>query len=246
MEWILVTNDDGAPVRAVVPHVERSWVGKAITRFEPIDVEVLERKGVELHVTTGYPADCVQLGVHTLFDEPPRLVVSGINVGFNHGLAYLQSSGTVGAALEAAISGIDAVAFSTASTTRPWKEWRPWALSQDSTPMWIRVAGVAADMVEAVLNEPPSRLVLSVNVPDDAEADTPRRITSIAQVGYDQLFHSADDGSYRHEYGGDLRRFASLDGTDVQAAAEGVVSITPVVVGHTAHLPDSLRTALIG
>jgi len=261
MDWILVTNDDGpdtpalpplvraieqlAPVRTVVPHIERSWVAKAITRFRPLDVEVVERDGVEIHTATGYPADCVQLGIHTLFAQAPRLVVSGINIGFNHGLAYLQSSGTVGAALEAAITGIDAVAFSTASTTRPWKEWRPWALSPDSVPMWNRVAALAGGMTKAVLDETPSRLVLSVNVPDDADADTPRRITSIADVGYDQLFRGTDDGRYQHDYGGGLRNFASLDGTDIQAAVDGVISITSVGPSHTAELPESLHHALV-
>ncbi len=262
MEWILVTNDDGAdtpalpplvraierlaPVRTVVPHVERSWVGKAITRFQPIELEIIERDGIQIHATTGYPADCVQLGINTLFDEPPRLVVSGINIGFNHGSAYLQSSGTIGAALEAAIGGIDAVAFSTASTTRPWKEWRPWALSSKSMPMWTRLADLAADITAALLRTPPGRLVLSVNMPDDADAETPRRITSIADVGYDQLFRRSEDGSYRHDYGGRLRNFASLDGTDIQAATDGLISITPVAAAHTTRIPEPLRAALVG
>jgi 5'/3'-nucleotidase SurE len=262
MDWILVTNDDGpdtpalpplvraierlAPVRTVVPHIERSWVGKAITRFDPIDVENAERDGIEIHIATGYPADCVQLGINTLFDTPPRLVVSGINIGFNHGSAYLQSSGTVGAALEAAISGIDAVAFSTASTTRHWNEWRPWALSPESIPMWERISAVAADLTRTILQASPSRLVLSINLPDDADAQTPRRLTSIADVGYDQLFHRTSQGDYRHDYRGGLRNFASLDGTDIQATSDGLISITPVAAAHTAALPDDLKHALIG
>src|SRR4030042_4204964 len=154
MDWILVTNDDGvdapalpalaraiatlAPVRVVVPDRERSWVGKAITRFDPVTVEVVEREGIQMHAASGYPADCAQLGIHTLFSDPPVLVVSGVNVGYNHGSAYLQSSGTIGAALEAFNSGIDALAFSTQSIDRPWREWRPWAMGPDSTPMWER------------------------------------------------------------------------------------------------------------
>ncbi|MFP3914318.1 MAG: 5'/3'-nucleotidase SurE, partial [Actinomycetota bacterium] len=98
---ILVTNDDGidAPglvplaralqklgeVRVVVPDRERSWVGKAITRFDPVWMERRERSGVEIMAVTGYPADAVQLGIHALEGATPDLVVSGINLGYNHG-----------------------------------------------------------------------------------------------------------------------------------------------------------------
>ncbi|MCJ7726202.1 MAG: 5'/3'-nucleotidase SurE, partial [Acidimicrobiia bacterium] len=117
MTWILVTNDDGvdakalvplaralgdlATVRVVAPDGERSWIGKAITRHQPLHVESIERGGLEMLSCSGTPADCVQLGIHTLFDEPPALVVSGINLGYNHGTGSLHTSGTVGAVLEA-------------------------------------------------------------------------------------------------------------------------------------------------
>jgi 5'-nucleotidase len=260
MAWILVTNDDGvdapglpslaraiaelAPVRVVAPDRERSWVGKAITRFEPVTVQVVERDGVEMHATSGYPADCAQLGIHTLFEEPPRLVVSGINVGFNHGSAYLQSSGTIGAALEASISGIDAVAFSTQSLQRPWGEWRPWAMSPESTEMWERLSAVAAVLTAPVLAAAPQGVLISVNLPDTAGPSTPRRLTSVASVGYDRLFRRAGDGVFVHDYRGFLNQFSSLAGTDVQAAAEGLVSITALHPAHSVDLPEVLRRAL--
>jgi 5'/3'-nucleotidase SurE len=260
MDWILVTNDDGvdalslpplaralarlAPVRVVAPDQERSWVSKAITRFEPVRVEVVQRDGVEMHAVSGYPADCAQLGIHTLFDEPPRLVVSGINIGFNHGSAYLQSSGTIGAALEASISSIDALAFSTQSITRPWRDWRPWAMSPASAPMWERAAEVAAAIAGPVLAAAPQRVLISVNFPDTADSSTPRRFTTVASVGYDRLFSPAGDGTFVHDYRGYLNHFASLAGTDVQAAAEGLVSITSLSPAHSVDLPEALRRAL--
>ena len=260
MDWILVTNDDGvdapglpalaramaalAPVRVVAPDRERSWVGKAITRFEPVTVEVVERDGVEIHAVSGYPADCAQLGIHTLFGKPPRLLVSGVNIGFNHGSAYLQSSGTVGAALEASISGIDALAFSTQSLQRPWSEWRPWAMSPASIPMWERVAAVAADITSPALATAPQGLLISVNLPDTADPSTPRRLTTVASVGYDRLFRRAAEGTFVHDYRGFLNHFASLAGTDVQAAAEGFVSITALQPAHSVDLPEGLRRAL--
>lgn len=258
--WILVTNDDGvdapglpalaravarlAPVRVVAPDRERSWVGKAITRFEPVTVRVVERGGVEMHAASGYPADCAQLGIHALFEEPPRLVVSGINVGFNHGSAYLQSSGTVGAALEAMIGGVDAVAFSTQSIDRPWREWRPWAMSPDSLPMWERLAAAAAAITAPVLAAAPQVVLISVNMPDRADPSTPRRLTTVASVGYDRLFRRAGEGVFVHDYRGHLNHFSSLTGTDVQAAEQGLVSITSLRPAHGVDLPEELRRAL--
>jgi 5'-nucleotidase len=260
VNWILITNDDGidapslpplaraiaalGPVRVVAPDGERSWVGKAITRFEPVRVEVVEREGIEIHAVSGYPADCVQLGLHGLFDEPPRLVVSGINAGYNHGAAYIQSSGTVGAVLEAAIGGVDGVAFSTQSRTRGWREWRPWSLGPESAPMWERLAGLAAAISAPVFADAPQGVVLNVNLPDDADDSTPRRLTRVADVGYDRLFSRVADGEYRHDYRGFLSHFAPPEGTDVQASAEGCVALTPLRGVSTAEMPAPLRRAL--
>jgi 5'-nucleotidase len=260
VDWILVTNDDGvdapalpelaraiatlAPVRVVAPDRERSWVGKAITRYEPVRVEVVERHGVEMHAVSGYPADCAQLGIHALFDEPPRLVVSGINAGFNHGSAYIQSSGTVGAALEASISGVDALALSAQSLSHPWTEWRLWSLRPESTPMWERLAGIAAYIAAPIFAAAPQGVVINVNMPDDADLSTPRRLTAVADVGYDRLFRKASEGVFVHDYRGYLNHFSSLAGTDVQASTEGVVAMTALRATHTAEMPEVLRLAL--
>jgi 5'-nucleotidase len=261
MSWILLTNDDGidapglpalaraleaiAPVRVVVPDRERSWVGKAISRFDPVRVRVTERDGVTIHAATGYPADCAQLGVHALFEDPPGLVVSGINIGYNHGSAYLQSSGTVGAAIEASIAGVDAIAFSTGSA-RPWAQWRPWVHSPEALAMWERLASLAARLTAPVWRSRPTGVVLTVNMPDTADRATERRITSIAHVGYERLFSASGPGEYVHDFGGGTYHRRSLEGTDVQAAADGAVSITSIGLIDTESLPEGLREALIG
>ncbi len=256
--WILLTNDDGvdarglpalaralseiAPVRVVVPDTERSWIGKAITRFDPVTVTAVERDGVAIHACSGYPADCTQLGINTLFDTPPRLVVSGINCGYNHGSAYLQSSGTVGAILEASIAGVPGIAFS-AGSSRPWEEWRPWADTDDSLGMWERLGGVAARMSSIVFQLAPPGACLSVNLPDTSDDSTERRATRVADVGYDRLFKAAGEGVYVHAYGGGLDLRASLARTDVEAAADGVISIASVGGASSAPFPRALREA---
>lgn len=261
MSRLLITNDDGidAPallplakalkrlgrVNVVVPDRERSWISKAITRHEPIRVERLSRDGVELHSISGYPADCVQLGVHNLTSEPPTAVVSGINVGSNSGSAFLSGSGTVGAAVEAANTGVPALAFS-ARSVGAWEDWAPWAWTPDSVPMWERLAVIAAEVVETVLNHgfPGGVDVLSVNMPGDADVDTPRAVTRVAVTKYGRLFKPATDAVMTHAFDGVLEVLGDADGTDVDVVASGHVSITPIRVAVTAPIGDALRSAL--
>lgn len=242
---ILLSNDDGvdAPglvplaralaglgsLTVVVPDRERSWVSKAITRFDPVRVERRLVDGVEVLTCSGYPADCVQLGIHLLSPQRPDIVVSGVNIGYNHGTAYLQSSGTVGAALEAGIAAIPAVAISTGSEQVEWKKWKEWSLTAAASEMWERVARVAAALVgdAAPLLGPGD--VLNVGIPDTADTDTPRRITRLARVGYDRLFAEQSPGVYVHQYGGLVSTIDGANGeTDVRAAADTVISISPI------------------
>jgi 5'-nucleotidase len=249
MPRILLTNDDGmdapgllpfarslsdiAEVRIVVPDRERSWVGKAITRYETVTVESVDRDGVTVYACSGYPADCVQLGIHTLFPDEPDLVVSGINVGYNHGAAYLQSSGTAGAALEAGVALVPAIAFSAGSMVMPWNEWKHDAVAPSATPMWQRLAAVATAIAEQALTAAGPGDILNIGLPDTASEGTERRITTVASVRYRGLFAGDGNGSFTHAYGGLDLDGASLEGTDIGAAHDEVISITPITgAGH--------------
>lgn len=130
---IVLTNDDShrspllevayryfsrlGETRLVVPRYEQSWKAKSMTRFEPVRVEEVELFGGRAFAVEGTPADCVNLAIHSLFTDPPDLVVSGINAGFNIGLGYVLSSGTVGGCLESNIAGIPALGLSQAFDT---------------------------------------------------------------------------------------------------------------------------------
>ncbi len=261
MSFLLVTNDDGvdspslipfmdalsslAPVRAVVPAQERSWIGKAITRFDEIEVESIERDGFEIHVADGFPADCVQLGVHSLFDERPQMVVSGINLGLNHGLAFLLSSGTVGAAVEGWITGIPSVAFSTGDLNNHGA-WSPYAWSASREELWDRAAAVSADVLASIVEAgfPSDADVLSVNFPHVADTATHRVVTELAVSGYDNIFSAAKPGLYVHDFTGGLRIRGGVEGTDYQALERGHVSITPIRLAHSAVVDDTFRTAV--
>ncbi|MEN8234946.1 MAG: 5'/3'-nucleotidase SurE [Actinomycetota bacterium] len=261
MSWILLTNDDGidspalAPfavalsrlgtVRVVVPDRERSWVAKAITRFDPIRVEQVELDGGVAWTCTGFPADAVQIGIHGLFDEPPSLVVSGINVGYNHGAAFLMSSGTVGAAVEAWVSGIPSIAISTGASGE-WAPWKRRVHEPEARSEWEHLTDVAADLIDEVLESGIGNHadVVTINLPYETTGDTPRCVTSVARVGYDRLFSRQGDGIYTHDFGGGFVEFDATEGTDMAAAADGCVSITPLRMPTAAAIPDAVRSRL--
>ncbi|SLM28196.1 5'-nucleotidase surE [Desulfamplus magnetovallimortis] len=128
---ILLTNDDGylAPgiralyeqfryshkVTLVAPDRERSAVGHGITLHEPLRMKNMAKKITamesEEYSVTGTPADCVKLALFELYETPPDLVISGVNAGSNTGV-NINYSGTAGAAREAAINGVPAIAVS--------------------------------------------------------------------------------------------------------------------------------------
>ena len=125
---ILITNDDGidAPglktleaiardvagpdgdVWTVAPAFEQSGVGHCINYTKPTLVTQL---GPRRFAAEGSPADCVLAGVHDVMPERPDLVLSGVNRGNNSAENTLYS-GTIGAAMEAALQGLPALALS--------------------------------------------------------------------------------------------------------------------------------------
>ncbi|CZR60984.1 related to pig tubulin-tyrosine ligase [Phialocephala subalpina] len=154
---ILVVNDDGPPsnqsspyvhslvqnlqaaghtVSVVLPHTQRSWIGKAHiigqtvkpTYFRPGTIHKDDGtthsrpsdQGEEWVLVDGTPASCVQIGLYHYFHNkgPIDLVVSGPNYGRNSTAVFSLSSGTLGGALEAAVCKRKAIALSYAFFSR--------------------------------------------------------------------------------------------------------------------------------
>lgn len=132
---ILLTNDDGFDadgittlrqalidaghdVTVVAPAVNQSGKGGSINTavfdFDPSEgLMTLTHHGDGVYSLTGTPADCVKAGLDVvLADDPPDLVVSGLNEGQNLGKPGTNTSGTEGAALRALFSGVPAIAGS--------------------------------------------------------------------------------------------------------------------------------------
>ena len=126
MPNILITNDDGihAPglralaaalaevgtVTIVAPSRDHSAAAQSLTLRQPIYCDRIAEREYSIE---GTPADAMILALHTLLDDKPDLVVSGINRGGNLG-ENIFYSGTVGAAMEGAINRVPAVAISVA------------------------------------------------------------------------------------------------------------------------------------
>lgn len=126
---ILLSNDDGVhasgilaskeaveefgEVFVVAPSTQQSGIGHALTLYEPIRMdEVKLRDGSTAYSISGTPTDSVTMAIFEIMGEWPDLVISGINTGQNTGKGELSTSGTLGAAMEAASLGIPTIAIS--------------------------------------------------------------------------------------------------------------------------------------
>ena len=241
MTSIIVTNDDGydAPgivklaeamqalgeVRVSAPAVNQSASGHKITLHQDIAYSRCQvGPGIPALAVGGSPADCIMLALLGLVDERPDIVVSGINRGENMA-QDLTYSGTVAAALEAAISGIPAVAFSLARA------------DADRPCDYEVAAQVALPIVRMVLAQGlPPLTILNVNVPPVERLADLRgiRLTRQGVRVYRDYLVEVDEGLVR--IGGEPPA-ANTDelGTDVWAVHRDYVSVTPVHLDMTAH-----------
>ena len=126
---ILLSNDDGIQARGILrlcevlveaghrvsvcaPDRERSAASHSATLRAPMHpVPVQLPPSERAWQVDGTPADCARLGLYLLREDPPDLVIAGINRGMNMGGACIYS-GTVAAAMEAAMNGTQALAVS--------------------------------------------------------------------------------------------------------------------------------------
>lgn len=126
--YILVSNDDSinakgihalidflAPIAQIVvvaPDAPRSGQSSAITVGTTLHVmRHPDYNGAKMFAVNGTPVDCVKLGLHSIVERRPDLVVAGINHGPNSGNCVIYS-GTMGAVIEGATVGIPSVGFS--------------------------------------------------------------------------------------------------------------------------------------
>jgi 5'-nucleotidase len=228
---ILVTNDDGvrAPgilalaqalqtigqVTVAAPSENQSGKGHSIITSDPIFVDqVTLAGGLPAFSIVATPATCVKVGVRNLIAGRPDLVVSGINRGYNLGMVTYVS-GTVGAAREAALMGIPAIASSLAV----------------EEPDYAPAAEVVRQVAEAVRTRGlDAGVLLNVNVPRGAAGSFKGiRVTRQSAQSGEERFEEQRSPAGRQMFWSIWKEpTGDVEGTDVWATEHGYVAVTPL------------------
>ncbi|MBL0335603.1 MAG: 5'/3'-nucleotidase SurE [Chitinophagaceae bacterium] len=231
---ILITNDDGvtAPgiknlveavkhlgkIVVVAPDKPQSGMGHAITIGQPLRLHKLsEEDNVEIWSCTGTPVDCVKLAVDKVLHRKPDICLSGINHGANHSINVIYS-GTMSAAVEAAIESIPSVGFSLLD----------FSIDADFTGARKFVRIIVEKMLASKLDK---HTVLNVNIPaGPVELLKGYKICKQAYAKYVEDFIERKDPHGRHYYWltGEFVNFDKARDTDVWALAHNYVSVVPV------------------
>ena len=231
---ILVTNDDGitAPgiqnlveavkdlgkVVVVAPDKAQSGMGHAITIGVPLRLHKVNFFGdIEAWPCTGTPVDCVKLAVDKILHSKPDICISGINHGANHSINVIYS-GTMSAAVEAAIESIPSIGFSLLD----------YSLEADFTAARIYARKIVQQLLEAT---PDKHTVLNVNIPIAKPEDIKGiKICRQAYAKYEEDFIERIDPHGRKYYWltGEFVNFDNGTDTDVWALANNYVSVVPV------------------
>lgn len=236
---IIVVNDDGylspgidllakafMPYGEVVmfaPSVEQSAKSQAITVFTPLVMEEVFDRVYKCFKVNGTPADCVRLATG-LYDDV-KLVVSGINNGFNIGIDTLYS-GTVGAALDANLHGISSMAFSA-----------PRGLVLEFEKY---LASTIAKCFELANKFNGNMYCLNINFPKDSQNVKGYKITKVGYFVDDITMVEYGEGFRPAKY--NLDYDTSDLSIDYAAQQAGYISISPLTCDKTNHKQYQLLT----
>ena len=231
---ILLTNDDGvrAPgilavaqalkgmgeITIAAPAENQSGKGHSITTSDPIFVDTIKLAGdlpaFSLQTT---PASCVKVAVEALMAQKPDIVISGINRGYNLGMVTYVS-GTVGAAREASLKGIPAIAAS---------------LSIEQTDYAPAAEIVRQVLVMARKTPLEPGTFLNVNIPPGtAAAIKGIQLTRQSRLtGIERFEEQKSPGGRRLFWSVWNEPTGDAEGTDVWAVEHGFAAVTPLRAG---------------
>ncbi len=243
---IMITNDDGihspglraaaqaamnlGQVIVAAPSKQQTGSGRSMkgykeSSFTPVDYEINGEKIPAFHCDCS-PALAVHHGLNVLCThEKPDLIISGINYGENMGI-NITVSGTVGAALEGASKGIPALAVSLQTEVDTYHEY--------TDQNWTGASHFLAFFARLLLsgNLPPDVDALKIDVPDNATALTPWRLTRLSRQVY---YKTHIEHPSRESKIGDTKLSINKDQasfekeSDIYAlTVERVVSVTPL------------------
>ncbi|TAF99560.1 MAG: 5'/3'-nucleotidase SurE [Cytophagia bacterium] len=240
---ILISNDDGITARGinhlvmamkeigevvvVAPNKPQSGMGHAITIGQPIrlDKSTIFGDDVLAYECSGTPADCIKLAKHhVLKDRKPDLVVSGINHGSNSSISVIYS-GTMSAAIEAAIEELPAIGFSLCD----------YGSQADFSHTQEYVQKIALQVLAKGL---PKGVALNVNIPKKSDEKIKGiKIARQALGHWGEEFDERTDPHHR-KYFWLTGYFVNKDNgedTDEWALKHNYVSVVPCIFDLTAH-----------
>lgn len=232
---ILITNDDSiyskgirslveavsnlGQVVVVAPSLPQSGMGHAVTLTEPLRLERLHMFDNVLASFTcsGTPADAVKIARDIILDRKPDICLSGINHGSNSSINILYS-GTMSAAVEAAIESIPAIGFS---------------LCEHISEADFDLAKIVAHKLtsEMLSNPMPNTALLNVNIPNIKEAELKGyKVCHQARAKWEEEFEERIDPRGGHYYWltGKFINYDTSHESDEWAINNGYVSIVPV------------------
>ncbi|MDX2191373.1 MAG: 5'/3'-nucleotidase SurE [Bacteroidota bacterium] len=240
---ILVTNDDGITAKGihtlvalmdqigkvivVAPDSPQSGMGHAITVKDPLRLEKSEEfgEGIEAYTCSGTPADCVKLAKHmVLKDRGPDIVVSGINHGSNSSISVIYS-GTMSAAIEAAIEGIPSIGFSLCD----------YGHNADFSHVGEFVKMIVKEALEQGI---PKYVALNVNFPEKkSEPIKGIKVCRQSNAKWQEEFEERKDPSNKSYYWmtGEFINMDKGEDTDEWAIANNFISVVPCQFDLTAH-----------
>ena len=230
---ILLCNDDGFnaeglrvlrkellsldDVMIVAPETEQSAMGHAITLTQPLKIRKVREDGEFIgYAVNGTPADCVKLAITVLLEEPPKLVVSGINLGGNLGICALYS-GTVSAATEAMIMGVPSIAVS---------------LDTYENPNFKPAAKFTRKFIPQLLEKGlPEGVVLNIKVPAVSESEFAG--VAFSRQGRSRVIEEIDCRQDPHGWtyellAGEVLFEETEEGADCVMIAKKYISVAPI------------------
>lgn len=233
---ILITNDDGIhahglavceqiaqalsdDVWVVAPETDQSGVSHSLSLNDPLRLrQVAERR----FAVKGTPTDCVIMGVRHILEEPPQLILSGVNRGQNvaEDVSY---SGTVAGAIEGTVLGIPSVALSQA-----------YGAGTRQAPFWATAVKFGPQIIRRLIAIGfPRDVLVNINFPD-CPPDAVQGIAVTAQGKRDQELlrieprHDGRGNPYYWIAFARRERPAPRDGTDLSALAGSRIAVTPL------------------
>lgn len=244
----LISNDDGinatgilaaknaveelCDVVVVAPEIQQSGIGHALTLYDPLRINPTTlRDGSKGYAVTGTPTDAVTLGLFEILDEKPDIMISGINTGYNIGKSELTTSGTLGAAFEAASFGIPTIAVSQTVTRSDIK------FENGSVDIDFSFAGkMLSKLVKIVLEKgmPKGADLINLNIPDQP-VDEEFVVTGLGNRMYQPVIQKRLDprGKPYFWIGGEKCKFEEPGTDGYELIKEQRTTLTPLKLNQT-------------